>query len=232
MKTFLVYQLFANDKSGVVMNFPDLPPTLEGISDLINLLRGPNGCPWDRKQTADSLTGHLIEECYELVEAIEKKDYKNINEEIGDVILNVVYQIIFLKEIIDIDEQSIIKDLYAKIKIRHPHVFSDLELKNAEEVEQNWGKMKNDSNVNLANNNKDIPKYLPSLSLALKLQKKMPPKDINQSYSLIDKILSNKHELNSESIGKLLFEIVNIARIQDIDPEKSLRKHNNYVNKN
>ena len=127
---------------------------------------------------------------------------------------------------------DVLKDLYAKIKIRHPHVFSDLELKNAEEVEQNWGKMKNDSNVNLANNNKDIPKYLPSLSLALKLQKKMPPKDINQSYSLIDKILSNKHELNSETIGKLLFEIVNIARIQDIDPEKSLRKHNNYVNKN
>ena len=78
------------------MNFPDVPPTLEGISDLINLLRGPNGCPWDKKQTANSLTGHLIEECYELVEAIEKKDYNNINEEIGDVILNVVYKIIFM----------------------------------------------------------------------------------------------------------------------------------------
>ena len=214
------------------MNFPDVPPTLEGISGLINLLRGPNGCPWDRKQTADSLTGHLIEECYELVEAIEKKDYKNINEEIGDVILNVVYQIIFLKEVMDIDEQSIIEDLYAKIKIRHPHVFSDINLKNADEVEQNWEKIKDDSNVNLANDNKDIPKYLPSLSLALKLQKKMPPKDINQSYNLIDKLLSNKHKLNSESIGKLLFEIVNVSRIQDIDPEKSLRKHNNYINKN
>ena len=214
------------------MNFPDVPPTLEGISGLINLLRGPNGCPWDRKQTADSLTGHLIEECYELVEAIEKKDYKNINEEIGDVILNVVYQIIFLKEVMDIDERSIIEDLYAKIKIRHPHVFSDINLKNAEEVEQNWEKIKDDSNRNLVNDNKDIPKYLPSLSLALKLQKKMPPKDINQSYNLIDKLLSNKHKLNSKSIGKLLFEIVNVARIQDIDPEKSLRKHNNYINKN
>ena len=214
------------------MNFPDVPPTLEGISGLINLLRGPNGCPWDRKQTADSLTGHLIEECYELVEAIEKKDYKNTNEEIGDVILNVVYQIIFLKEVMDIDEQSIIKDLYAKIKIRHPHVFSDINLKNAEEVEQNWEKIKDDSNGNLVNDNKDIPKYLPSLSLALKLQKKMPPKDINQSYNMIDKLLSNKHKLNSESIGKLLFEIVNVARIQDIDPEKSLRKHNNHINKN
>ena len=213
------------------MNFPDVPPTLEGISDLINLLRGPNGCPWDKKQTANSLTGHLIEECYELVEAIEKKDYNNINEEIGDVILNVVYQIIFLKEVLDIDEQSIIKDLYAKIKIRHPHVFSDINLKNVADVEQNWEKIKDDSNVNLANN-KDIPKYLPSLSLALKLQKKMPPQDINQSYDLIDSLLSNKDNLDSESLGKLLFEIVSIAKIKNIDPEKSLRMHNNYINRN
>ena len=213
------------------MNFPDVPPTLEGISDLINLLRGPNGCPWDKKQTANSLTGHLIEECYELVEAIEKKDYNNVNEEIGDVILNVVYQIIFLKEVLDIDEQSIIKDLYAKIKIRHPHVFSDINLKNAADVEQNWEKIKDDSNVNLANN-KDIPKYLPSLSLALKLQKKIPSKDINQSYDLIDSLLSNKDNLDSESLGKLLFEIVSIAKIKNIDPEKSLRMHNNYINKN
>ena len=213
------------------MNFPDIPPTLEGISDLINLLRGPNGCPWDKKQTANSLTGHLIEECYELVEAIEKKDYNNINEEIGDVILNVVYQIIFLKEVLDIDEQSIIKDLYAKIKIRHPHVFSDINLKNAADVEQNWEKIKDDSNVNLANN-KDIPKYLPSLSLALKLQKKMPPQDINQSYDLIDSLLNNKDNLDSESLGKLLFAIVSIAKIKNIDPEKSLRMHNNYINKN
>ena len=213
------------------MNFPDVPPTLEGISDLINLLRGPNGCPWDKKQTANSLTGHLIEECYELVEAIEKKDYNNINEEIGDVILNVVYQIIFLKEVLDIDEQSIIKDLYAKIKIRHPHVFSDINFKNAADVEQNWEKIKDDSNVNLVNN-KDIPKYLPSLSLALKLQKKMPSKDINQSYDLIEDLLSNKDDLDSESLGKLLFEIVSIAKIKNIDPEKSLRMHNNYINRN
>ena len=213
------------------MNFPDVPPTLEGISDLINLLRGPNGCPWDKKQTANSLTGHLIEECYELVEAIEKKDYNNINEEIGDVILNVVYQIIFLKEVLDIDEQSIIKDLYAKIKIRHPHVFSDINFKNAADVEQNWEKIKDASNVDLANN-KDIPKYLPSLSLALKLQKKMPSKDINQSYDLIDTLLSNKDNLDSESLGKLLFEIVSIAKIKNIDPEKSLRMQNNYINRN
>ena len=213
------------------MNFPDVPPTLEGISDLINLLRGPNGCPWDKKQTANSLTGHLIEECYELVEAIEKKDYNNINEEIGDVILNVVYQIIFLKQVLDIDEQSIIKDLYAKIKIRHPHVFSDINLKNVADVEQNWEKIKDASNVDLANN-KDIPKYLPSLSLALKLQKKMPSKDINQSYDLIDSLLSNKDNLDSESLGQLLFEIVSIAKIKNIDPEKSLRMHNNYINKN
>ena len=191
------------------MNFPNVPPTLKGISDLIILLRGPNGCPWDKKQTADSLTGHLIEECYELVEAIEKKDYNNIKEEIGDVILNIVYQIIFLKEDLDIDEQSIIVDLYEKIKNRHPHVFSDINLKNADEVERNWEKIKDNAKVDLMNENKDIPKYLPSLSLSLNLQKKMPVDDINKSYNLIDELLDNKDSLDSESLGNLLFEIVN-----------------------
>ena len=214
------------------MNFPNVPPTLKGISDLIILLRGPNGCPWDKKQTADSLTGHLIEECYELVEAIEKKDYNNIKEEIGDVILNIVYQIIFLKEDLDIDEQSIIVDLYEKIKIRHPHVFSDIYLKNADEVERNWEKIKDNAKVDLMNENKDIPKYLPSLSLSLKLQKKMPVNDINKSSNLIDELLDNKDSLDSESLGNLLFEIVNIARIKNIDPEKSLRMHNTQINKN
>jgi len=214
------------------MNFPNVPPTLKGISDLIILLRGPNGCPWDKKQTADSLTGHLIEECYELVEAIEKKDYNNIKEEIGDVILNIAYQIIFLKEDLDIDEQSIIVDLYEKIKIRHPHVFSDINLKNADEVERNWEKIKDNVKVDLMNENKDIPKYLPSLSLSLKLQKKMPVNDINKSSNLIDDLLDNKDSLDSESFGNLLFEIVNIARIKNIDPEKSLRMHNTQVNKN
>ena len=214
------------------MNFPNVPPTLKGISDLIILLRGPNGCPWDKRQTADSLTGHLIEECYELVEAIEKKDYNNIKEEIGDVILNIVYQIIFLKEDLDIDEQSIIVDLYEKIKIRHPHVFSDINLKNADEVERNWEKIKVNAKVDLMNENKDIPKYLPSLSLSLKLQKKMPVNDINKSSNLIDELLDNKDSLDSESLGNLLFEIVNIARIKNIDPEKSLRMHNTQINKN
>ena len=214
------------------MNFPNVPPTLKGISDLIILLRGPNGCPWDKKQTADSLTGHLIEECYELVEAIEKKDYNNIKEEIGDVILNIVYQIIFLKEDLDIDEQSIIVDLFEKIKIRHPHVFSDINLKNADEVERNWEKIKDTAKVDLMNENKDIPKYLPSLSLSLKLQKKMPVNDINKSSNLIDELLDNKDSLDSESLGNLLFEIVNIARIKNIDPEKSLRMHNTQINKN
>ena len=214
------------------MNFPNFPPTLKGISDLIILLRGPNGCPWDKKQTADSLTGHLIEECYELVEAIEKKDYNNIKEEIGDVILNIAYQIIFLKEDLDIDEQSIIVDLYEKIKIRHPHVFSDINLKNADEVERNWEKIKDNAKVDLMNENKDIPKYLPSLSLSLKLQKKMPVNDINNSFNLIDELLDNKDKLDTESLGNLLFEIVNIARIKNIDPEKSLRMHNTKVSNN
>ena len=80
------------------MNFPDLELNLTGVCELIETLRGPEGCPWDIEQTPNSLTKHLIEECYELVEAIENNDLENIEEEIGDLLLNLSYQIVFLKE--------------------------------------------------------------------------------------------------------------------------------------
>ena len=79
------------------MNFPDLELNLAGVCELIETLRGPEGCPWDIEQTPNSLTKHLIEECYELVEAIENNDLENIEEEIGDLLLNLSYQIVFLK---------------------------------------------------------------------------------------------------------------------------------------
>ena len=204
--------------------------SLNTLIEIMNELR--EKCPWDKKQTMESLREKTIEEVYELSEAIINNDKKNIEEELGDLLLHIVFYAKIGSEKKQFTLNSIINTLIIKLKKRHPHVYGKLIINSIKEVEQNWEKIKDDSNRNLVNDNKDIPKYLPSLSLALKLQKKMPPKDINQSYNLIDKLLSNKHKLNSESIGKLLFEIVNVARIQDIDPEKSLRKHNNHINKN
>ena len=80
------------------MNFPNLESNLEGVCNLIQILRSEDGCPWDQEQTSNSLTKHLIEESYELVEAIENHDLENIEEEIGDLLLNLSYQIVFLKE--------------------------------------------------------------------------------------------------------------------------------------
>ena len=206
------------------MDFPDLESNLNGVCDLINILRGPDGCLWDKKQTPNSLTKHLIEECYELVEAIENNDLENIEEEIGDVLLNLAYQIIFLKEKKHSREEIIIEKLYSKIHVRHPHVFSDLQLKNSEEVEKNWENIKKVSNND---NLSAIPKYLPSLNLAEKIQKKYM--EINSDFDTFDaiknlqKLLMNDDEIDSDIFGKILFDLTNIARLKNIDPEKSLR---------
>tara|TARA_B100001142_G_C14246743_1_gene621595 strand:- start:559 stop:1218 length:660 start_codon:yes stop_codon:yes gene_type:complete len=213
------------------MDFPDLELNLTGVCDLIETLRGPKGCPWDIEQTPNSLTKHLVEECYELVEAIENNDLDNIEEEIGDLLLNLSYQIVFLKEKHYSNEENLIKKLFSKIHTRHPHVFSDLELSDSASVEKNWQKIKNKSNKN---NIDRMPKYLPSLILAQKIQKKYS--NLNKMSSEIDSlsnmknIINEQKSLSSDMVGKILFEVSNYARLNKIDSEKSLKKYiNNYM---
>lgn len=213
------------------MDFPDLELNLTGVCDLIETLRGPEGCPWDIEQTPNSLTKHLVEECYELVEAIENNDLDNIEEEIGDLLLNLSYQIVFLKEKHYSNEENLIKKLFSKIHTRHPHVFSDLELSDSASVEKNWQKIKNKSNKN---NIDRMPKYLPSLILAQKIQKKYS--NLNKMSSEIDSlsnmknIINEQKSLSSDMVGKILFEVSNYARLNKIDSEKSLKKYiNNYM---
>ena len=213
------------------MNFPDLELNLTGVCELIETLRGPEGCPWDIEQTPNSLTKHLIEECYELVEAIENNDLENIEEEIGDLLLNLSYQIVFLKEKNYSNEEALIKKLFFKIHTRHPHVFADLELNDSAAVEKNWQKIKNKANKN---NTDNIPKHLPSLILAQKVQKKYSK--LNNESSTIDSltnmrnIMNNQKMLNSDMVGEILFELSNYARLNKIDSEKSLKKFiNDYM---
>ncbi len=213
------------------MNFPDLELNLTGVCELIEILRGPEGCPWDIEQTPNSLTKHLIEECYELVEAIENNDLENIEEEIGDLLLNLSYQIVFLKEKNYSNEEALIKKLFFKIHTRHPHVFADLKLTDSAAVEKNWQKIKNKANKN---NTDNIPKHLPSLILAQKVQKKYSK--LNNESSTIDSlsnmrnIMNNQKTLNSDMVGEILFELSNYARLNKIDSEKSLKKFiNNYT---
>ncbi len=213
------------------MNFPDLELNLTGVCELIETLRGPEGCPWDIEQTPNSLTKHLIEECYELVEAIENNDLENIEEEIGDLLLNLSYQIVFLKEKNYSNEEALIKKLFFKIHTRHPHVFADLKLNDSAAVEKNWQKIKNKANKN---NTDNIPKHLPSLILAQKVQKKYSK--LNNESSTIDSlsnmrnIMNNQKMLNSDMVGEILFELSNYARLNKIDSEKSLKKFiNDYM---
>tara|TARA_B100000945_G_scaffold320701_1_gene331658 strand:+ start:3454 stop:4110 length:657 start_codon:yes stop_codon:yes gene_type:complete len=209
------------------MNFPNLESNLEGVCNLIQILRSEDGCPWDQEQTSNSLTKHLIEESYELVEAIENHDLENIEEEIGDLLLNLSYQIVFLKEKKYSNESTLIKKLFNKIHTRHPHVFSDLKLKGSAAVEKNWQKIKSDSNKSNADS---IPKYLPSLYLAQKIQKKYTNSDFeSESDALLDikRIINEKETLNTDILGELLYKLSNYARLTNVDPEQTLKKYIN-----
>jgi tetrapyrrole methylase family protein/MazG family protein len=218
--------------------------------EIIKKLRAPGGCPWDRKQTMSSITPHIIEEAYELVDAIKQNDKEKIKDELGDVLLHVV----MLANMAEEKQQFSISDVIAsekeKMIIRHPHVFADTKVKSINEVWQNWEKIKhkkeNEKNAN-ASILDNIPPSLPALMAATKIQKKVArvgfdwndvSGPIKKVYEEIDEIknidfsdLSKKDNLKME-LGDLLFSIVNICRKMEIDAEEALYLSNNkFINR-
>ena len=112
--------------------------TLKNLEEIADILLGKNGCPWDKKQTLNSLKKYLLEETNELIEAIHKKDVKNIKEEIGDLL----WQLIFIAKLAKIDINKSIKGIYQKLIRRHPHVFEKKEVKSIEDIKKTWEEIK------------------------------------------------------------------------------------------
>lgn len=210
------------------------------LRDIIASLRGPNGCPWDMKQTHESLRRYLIEEAYEFIEAVNNEDDEAMIEEIGDVLLQVM-----LHSQIGEDEgfftiDDVIRTLTNKMIRRHPHVFAEKKINSEEEVVANWEQIKKQEKqgkeTSLLEN---IPPELPSLLIAEQLQKKAAKVgfDWDDPEPIWDKIFeevnevkqaiaeSDGPELESE-IGDLLFAIVNIARYYKINPDLAIQRTN------
>lgn len=214
----------------------------EKLRDVVRTLRGPNGCPWDKKQTHESLKKYLLEECYELLEAIDEKDPVHIVEELGDVLLQVM-----LHAQIGEDEglfsiEDVIEVLTRKMIRRHPHVFDDKHVDDANEVITQWEEIKKEEKGEdetesiLAN----IPATLPSLLKAYELQKKAATvgfdwKEVKPIWDklkeeidewLVEIREGTKEEAEKE-LGDLLFVIVNLARFYQLNPELALIQTNN-----
>ncbi|AVQ39938.1 nucleoside triphosphate pyrophosphohydrolase [Clostridium botulinum] len=207
------------------------------LLDIMDKLRGEDGCPWDKEQTHISLKKYLIEESYEVIEAIDNKDVDMLIEELGDVLLQVVFHSQIGKEDGFFEIKDVIQSICDKMINRHPHVFSDLEINNSNEVLENWDKIKSmeQGNKTYTDSIRHIAKTLPALMRADKVQKKAAKvgfdwdniedamKKITEEYKEIEDVYKSKNKVKIlEEIGDLLFSVVNVARFLDIDPENAL----------
>ncbi len=206
--------------------------------DLLNLVQTlRKECPWDRKQTHESIKDNLIEEAYEAVEAIDKQEFDELRKELGDLLLHVIFQTIMASESQHFTIQEVIQTLQAKLIRRHPHVFEDVEVDSEEEVAQNWEEIKMKEGKKSVLDG--IPNPLPALIRAQRMQEKASNVgfDWPESDDVWDKVeeemeefritLSEKDENARENeFGDLLFSLVNMARYTGIDAEDSLRQTN------
>jgi tetrapyrrole methylase family protein / MazG family protein len=213
------------------------------FDDLVQLmarLRGPNGCPWDRKQTLPDLKPYVIEESYEVVDAIDQDDRTALNEELGDLMLQAVFIAEITREEGSFDIYDAITAIHDKLVRRHPHVFGDVEAGDAEQVLVNWEKLKQDERK--AENKSvlsGVPKAMPALLKASRLTEKAARVgfDWRRTEDVFDKLDEEIAELREavaegdaehvhEEIGDLLFTIANIARKVNVNPEEALQSTN------
>lgn len=210
------------------------------LREIIAVLRGPNGCPWDKKQTHESLKKYLIEEAYELIEAIDEDDIDHIIEELGDVLLQVLLHAQIGEDEGFFSIEDIIQGLSEKMIRRHPHVFGEVEAENVDEVLQNWQSIKDEEKGEKPASLLDgIPASYPQLLKAEALQKKAAKVgfDWEEVSSIWDKVreeikefeieTENNNENMISEFGDILFAFVNIARYYQINPEEALNRTNN-----
>ena len=207
------------------------------LLDIMETLRSEYGCPWDREQDHNSLKQNLIEEAYEVLDAIDRKSMLDLEEELGDLLLQVVFHSQIAKEDGYFSFNDVIRGICDKLVYRHPHIFSNVKVNETEEVLTNWEKLKKvekgmESQTEVL---KAIPVSLPSLMRAFKVQKKAADVgfDFKEMEDVIKKVKEEWNELMEvysgsdeeriiEEVGDLLFSIVNIARFLKIQPELAL----------
>lgn len=205
------------------------------LVETVKILRSPNGCPWDREQTHRSIRKNLIEETYELLDAIDAMDIDNMIEELGDVFLQVLFHSEIAEEEGYFNIYDVIEQLNLKLLRRHPHVFGNESAQGAEEALDFWNKTKSEEKENMDGTEASIldgiPKELSTILKAYKLQKKAAKVNfdwtrVEDVYSKIEEELAEvkaaKGEEQLREIGDLLFAIINLARFLGHDPEEAL----------
>ena len=215
----------------------EFPDTFEGVMKLTAFMRSPDGCPWDREQDRDSLKAGLLEECYELIEAIEFGNSQSQAEELGDVAINLAFLIEIASESGKFGPADVFGGLIDKIVRRHPHVFGDAEAYTPDQVKRQWETIKRSERPDDGTSSLDgVPRSMPALSYAQSVQERAARLgfDWPSVDGVIDKIAEEAAEIGSAGtdadreaeLGDVLFSLVNAARWMGIDAEAALRGAN------
>lgn len=221
----------------------DFPASADGLLAVLHRLRSPSGCPWDRKQTRQTLVKHLDGECAELIDAILRDDVPNIREELGDVFMNLLFQVAIAEEKGEFTLTDVWQEIIAKMIRRHAHVFGDAHADNAEEVAGLWQQIKaaeKAGNATPASIMDELKLTMCPLARAEKLQKKAAEVNFDwQDISgVVDKITEELNEVKAalasgdevhtdEEIGDLLFAVVNLIRFRNRDSAVDIMRKSN-----
>jgi tetrapyrrole methylase family protein/MazG family protein len=233
---------------------PDGPPPThhqgERVLDLLRVmarLRGPDGCPWDREQTHQTLARHLLEETHEALEAIDQGDPERLKDELGDLLLQVVFHAEMARQEGAFDADDVAEGIVRKLVRRHPHVFGDVDVSGAAEVLVNWERIKADQEGRDHGVDEEIPSTLPALARAAKVQRLAAGFgfDWRTADAALGKVReelaeleaelraagltrpssdSAEHEQIEDELGDLLFAVATVGRWAGVDPETALRK--------
>jgi len=225
----------------------DTLTALQELIDVVKRLRSPDGgCPWDLEQTPETLTPYVIEEAYEVVDAIKSGDKNHIAEELGDLLLQVVMQAQIFDESGDFTLSEVAQGITQKLIRRHPHVFGDVSVQNVDEVNQNWDKIKAEEKGESSSDSQEFTNKLsgytrkfPPLMATMKISKKAA--DVGFEWDDIDGVWGKyeeelgefRHALaeetperQQEELGDLLFSLLQLARWNNLDPSEALQGTN------
>lgn len=215
--------------------------TIDDLREIMKILRSDNGCPWDREQTHQSIRKNFIEETYEVCEAIDKDDSELLKEELGDVLLQIIFHSCFEEEKNVFTFDDVVTDISKKLIVRHPHVFGDVKVSGVEDVLNNWGEIKQSTKgqTHSYETLEAVPKQLPALMRAQKIQERAKKANSVFGYQNISAVLNDlkseiaeleyalshensKPEEISSEVGDILFAAVNTARFLKLDAETEL----------
>ena len=213
--------------------------SFESFAEIVAHLRAPDGCPWDKEQTHESLRKHLLEESYEAITAIDSGDFADMREEFGDLLLQIVLQSQIANEEGQFNVNQVIQGIHSKIVHRHPHVFGDLKLEGVQGVLANWEKLKEKERGEKKEEKgllDGVPLSLPALSQAQEYQDRAARVgfDWPEIEGVLDKVREEIDEIKladtdfelASEIGDLFFALVNVARWKNVDAESALRGTN------